>query len=173
MTVLPPTNPDKVDQAVTAQLARALDGQRGRSLAAFRAQLAAAPLDPYSFERAQAMRTLKLWAGAASALAACLALVLTLQFMANSGTNGRSMNVAQRGGGGNPNLMAVNAPAMDQVELSRDIDGGTAVLDDQTPVRVVREETLRQTRWFDPREKATYSMMQPVERVAYMRMQPY
>jgi hypothetical protein len=173
MTVLPPTNPDKVDQAVSAQLARALDGQRGRALSTFRAQARSVRVESHSFESAQAMRTLKWWAGAASALAACLALVVTLQFMSTSGIHSHSPALAQSGAAGDAQVMDVSAPAMDQIELSRDVDGGTAVLDDQTPVRVVREQTLRQTQWFDPREKATYSVTQPVERVNYVPLQPY
>ncbi len=61
---------------------------------------------------------------------------------------------------------------MDQVELSREVDGGTRVLDDQTPVRIVREQQLKQMQWFDPNEKATYSVTEPVEKVGYVRLQP-
>jgi hypothetical protein len=168
MTVLPPTNPDKIDQAVTAHLVRTLDRQRGRAALAFRAQIGGEGRS-HSFERAQEMRSWRWWAGAASALAACVALVVTLQFVGHSGTGaqftGSRPEVAGMGGMG--------APAMDQVELSRDVDGGTVVLDDQTPVHVVREQTLRQTQWFDPREQANYSITQPVERVNYVPMQAY
>jgi hypothetical protein len=169
MTVLPPTNPDKVDQAVTTHLVRALDPQRGRALAAFRAHVPT-PVENHDFRHAQAMRTLKWWTGAASAVAACLALVVTLQFVGN--TRGHPL-VVPPGAPRDPSLLAVNAPAMDQLELSRNVDGGTAVLDDQTPVHIIREQTLRQTQWFDPNEKATYSITQPVERVNYVPMQPY
>lgn len=72
-----------------------------------------------------------------------------------------------------PNISNVSASVMDQTELSRDLDGGTTTLQDNTPVRVVRQQTLRQTHWFDPNEKATYSVTEPVEKVGYVRIQPY
>ena len=90
MTVLPPMNdPDKVDLLVSAHLQKTLDSQRGRAVAAFREHLKSGGRNcrddnPMSFEaeaRRRSMRMLRIWAGTASALAACLALVITLQFV--------------------------------------------------------------------------------------------
>ncbi len=181
MTAVPPTNPDEIEQAVSAHLAKALDGQRGRAAAAFRRRMMSLDMgsdaDTHSFARAadaRAMRTLKIWAGAASALAACLAVLVTLQVVSRTGGGGREVASPDRGSVRvDPNLMNVNAPMMDQVELSRDVDGGTAMLPDNTPVRVVRQQTLRQTQWFDPNDKATYRVTEPGEQVGYVRMQPY
>ena len=173
MTVLPPMNdPDKVDLLVSAHLQKTLDSQRGRAVAAFREHLKSAAQNtdsnPMSFEaeaRRRSMRMLRIWAGAASALAACLALVVALQFVnhpdAGIATSGRpAINVTPA------------SLVMDQLELSREVDGGTRVLDDQTPVRIVREQQLKQMQWFDPNEKATYSVTDPVEQVGYVRLQP-
>ena len=41
------------------------------------------------------------------------------------------------------------------------------------PVRIVQQQTLRQSQWFDPNEKATYRVTQPVETVNYQQIQPY
>lgn len=178
MTVMPPTSPDKIEQAVSAHLAKALDGQRGRAAAAFRAQVASEEVggDAYSFARAaeaRGMQSLKIWAGATSVLAACLAVVVTVQMVSRSGSERVVPFPGAEMSHGDPNVMNVSSPMMDQVELSRDVDGGTAMLQDNTPVRVVRQQTLRQTQWFDPNEKATYRMVEPGERVGYVRMQPY
>ncbi len=173
MTVLPPMNdPDKVDLLVSAHLQKTLDSQRGRAVAAFREHLKSAAQNaddnPLSFEaeaHRRSMRMLRIWAGAASVLAACLALVVTLQFVQHPDTS-----IALRP---NPGLNVTPASVvMDQVELSREVDGGTSVLDDQTPVRIVREQQLKQMQWFDPTEKATYSVTEPVEKVGYVRLQP-
>lgn len=167
MTVLPPMNdPDKVEQLVSAHLQKALDGQRGRAMAAFREQIncGGVPNMPRSFEeeKRKMMRSLRIWAGAAAAMAACLAVVVTLQ---------RSPGDTE-----NPSVVApqqVSVPIIDQVELSRNVDAGTQLLPDQTPVRVVKQQTLKQTRWFDESERATYEITEPVERVGYERIQPY
>jgi hypothetical protein len=175
MTVLPPMNdPDKVDLLVSAHLQKTLDSQRGRAVASFREKLKAggafpARDDSMSFEaeaRRRSVRMLRIWAGTASALAACLALVVTLEFVQRPAgeITDKPSNVL--------NVTPTNAPVMDQVELSREVDGGTSVLDDQTPVRIVREQRLKQMQWFDPNEKATYSVTEPVEKVGYVRLQP-
>jgi len=106
---------------------------------------------------------LKWWAGAASALAACLAVVVTLQFSLKP-------NAAPRI---EPRATAVTAPpSVDQITFTRDVDGGTVVLDDATPLRVVRQQTVHKTQWFDPAENATFSVTEPVERVGYVRLRP-
>jgi hypothetical protein len=171
MTVLPPTNsppPDKVEQLVSEHLQRTLESQRGRAVAAFRAQMKAGGVAPgvigFDEARRASVRMLRIWAGAASALAACLAIVVTMQYV-------RQPEIS---GSGRPaTVQQASAPMMDQVELSREVDGGTRMLQDDTPVQVVREQTLRQTQWFDPNEKATYSVTEPIEKVGYVRIQPY
>ncbi len=181
MTTMPPTHPDRIEQAVSGHLAQALDGQRGRAAAAFRAHIASEPLGAapasLSFEQARKaadreMRTLKIWAGVASALAACLAVVITMQSISHPAQSGGPFP-GPMATTHDPNISNVSASVMDQTELSRDLDGGTTTLQDNTPVRVVRQQTLRQTHWFDPNEKATYSVTEPVEKVGYVRIQPY
>ena len=173
MTVLPPMNePDKVDALISAHLQKKLDPQRGRAVAAFREKMRRADegdAGTLSFEQArqQSLRMLRVWAGTASALAACLAMVVTIQYL-------REQNPGLVAPGrGIPVQQASSVPVMDEVELSREVDGGTRILQDQTPVRVVRQEQLRQTKWFDPREQATYQMTEPIEKVGYVRIQPY
>ena len=103
------------------------------------------------------------WAGAASAIAACLAVLVTAQYVM------RPANV----GGGGATVVKDAGPVVDQVTFTRDVDGGTVVLDGQTPARVVRQQTVRKTEWFDPKEKATYQVTEPIEKVDYVPVRPY
>jgi hypothetical protein len=168
------SEPDKVEQLVSGHLQRTLESQRGRAVAAFREQMKAGGVagEPLSFEeeRRRSVRALRMWAGAASLMAACLAVVVTLQFVRHQGGGTETGNVNS---GQSVAAQPVSVPMMDQVELSRELDGGTRLLQDQTPVRVVRQQRLLQKQWFDPNEKATYRVTQPVEQVGYVRIQPY
>jgi hypothetical protein len=143
---------------------RQLDAQRGRASAAFaRAMQNASPAGEPVLARIGTrdphVRRLKYWAEAASALAACLAVVVGLQLSHRSNTT----------------ITATphpTTPVVDQVEMSRNVDGGTIVWDNE-PLRVVRQQTVKKTQWFDPNEKATYSVVEPVEKVGYERLLPY
>jgi hypothetical protein len=149
----------QLEHLVKTTVGRGLDRQRGRAAAAFlhtiRAQDVIARIDP-----ARQVRRLKFWASAASAMAACLAVVVGLQLWPKPATP--------------PTEIATTTPApvVDQVEVTRNVDGGTIVWDNE-PLHVVRQQTLKKTQWFDPQEKATYSVVQPVEKVGYERLLPY
>jgi hypothetical protein len=61
-----------------------------------------------------------------------------------------------------------------QRETLREVNGGFAVLSDNTPVQIIRRQQTRQTQWVDPGEKAVYSLTEePIENVGYTRIQPY
>ncbi len=180
MTVLPPTQPDPMEDVVRKHLMKALEGQRGRAGVAFQQAILRAD----GGIRKKNLSALKLWATMTSAIAAGLAVMITLQMVAHSGEkikNGANLNGTGQSvskGGGTPLVADGSVPVMDQVELSREVDGGTAMVQDDgngpaTPVRVVRQQTLRQSQWFDPNEKATYQVTQPVETVNYQQIQPY
>ena len=62
---------------------------------------------------------------------------------------------------------------LNQFETSRDINGGITVLNDDTPVRVFHRQGMRETQWVDPQDNATYSLTEPVEKVGYIKVQPY
>jgi hypothetical protein len=161
---------DEQDQRLTrlvkGTVGAGLDAQRGRAAAAFREAIALRGNARPIARSEQGFQWMKLWAGTASAIAACLAVVLTAQFV---------MRPLAGGGGssGTPVVSNPTAPVMDQVTFTRDLDGGTVVLDDQTPARMVRQQSVRKTEWFDPREKATYSVTEPIEKVGYVPLQPF
>jgi hypothetical protein len=162
----------ELSRVFRGSVGRDLDAQRGRARAAFARAIqnpefnipndaVAGRITPDT-EHAREVRRLKFWAGAASALAASLAIVIGVQTLTKPGTH---TNVRTNGG-------HASTPVMDHVEFSRDVDGGTVVFD-QMPLRVVRQQTVKRTQWFDPQENATYSVIEPVERVGYQRLMPY
>jgi hypothetical protein len=180
MTVYPHEPPPPIDTLVSASLKATLDPQRGRAAAAFRAHLAqtAAPPAPAPIPISAGRRTdvvprraLWYWAGVPSLLAACLAVVVTLQFVNNAppATSERAGPSAVRPAG----TIAFDTPHLNQYEASRDVNDGVAMLDDHTPVRVIRRQGVRHLQWEDPSDHATYSLTEPVEKVGYVRIQPY
>lgn len=152
---------EALGRVVRAAVAEGLEHQRGRATAAFRASLAAqGGKEPPAVLRSH--RLMQWWAGAASAIAACLAVVVTAQFLL------KPHDTVPIG------VETAAVPAVvDQVTYTRNVDGGTIALDGQTPARIVRQQTVRQTQWFDPKEKATYSLTEPVEKVEYVKINPY
>jgi hypothetical protein len=191
MTIHQPANPapepaDKLDELLTNHLSVTLEPQRGRALAAFRAQLGDAPQhtpQPIPISRGLVpRRALWYWAGVPSLVAAGLAVVVTLQ------TVNRPAPVPGPAAQGTGDSTAVNIPAgptasvaapapgtlvFDQYVTSQDINGGVAVLDGGTPVRVVRQLETRHTQWVDPKDRAVYSLTEePVEKVGYLKIQP-
>jgi hypothetical protein len=148
-----------IGRVVRAATAEGLERQRGRAAAAFRERIQNAEFRKAG--RAEAPLAMKIWAGTASALAACLTVVLTAQFVTSPPQAHPEVALTPR------------VPVVDQVMYTRNVDGGTIVLDDQTPVRVVKQQQIKQTEWFDAQEKARYSVTQPVETVQYQRVQPY
>jgi hypothetical protein len=157
----------ELDRVFQTTIGPGLDAQRGRAVAAFAHRMQNSEFRTGNaavvgrIHRAREVRRLKFWAGAASAMAACLAVVVGLQMWMKPAplpTRVAAVHPA--------------APVVDQVEVTRNVDGGTIVWDDE-PMRVVRQQTLRKTQWFDPQEKATYSVVEPVEKVGYERLMPY
>jgi hypothetical protein len=193
-----PPSPDKLDQLLAKHFDSTLEPQRGRALAAFRRQTAApqsaanppaapapTPAGPARPIRMISRRTIWISAGISSLLAACLALVVTMQSVTPSAPATRVIGVdpADRAappanmtaslGGTDEHRLTFDPPGLDEIELSRDVDGGVALLNDNTPVRVIHHQTVRQTQWVDPVDNATYSVTQPIEKVGYEQIQPY
>jgi len=164
-----------IERAVRNTVGRQLDLQQGKSAAAFARMLAGAEGAGHEHgdrrggmaapRRASEVWRLRFWAGTASALAACLACVVGLQLWTHAGSTTKTPTDV-----GAPAMAA--APVMHQEEFRRDVDAGTIVMED-TPIRVVRQQTVKHTRWFDPQEKATYSVTEPIEKVGYEKLQPY
>lgn len=158
------TRPEKenLEKLLSAHLNRALNGQTGRAGAAF-AKIAAEE----QASAAKKRRAMMLWAGVPSAMAACVAVAIGV--LALHGRGDAVGGLTQARG-------PVVTPQVDQMTLTRNVDGGTAVLTDEgrdLPVQVIRHQELHRMQWVDPGDRAVYRVEQPVEKVDYVRIQPY
>jgi hypothetical protein len=167
-----------LDDLLTQHLAVALNPQRGRAADAFREHLrhgaagVKAPVAPapIPFPRnAVPRQALWLWAGVPSLIAACLALVVTMQFVGSKPHPTTTVPPPPTGS----RQIVFDAPQVDRLELSRDINGGIAMGEDG-PVRVIHHQSMRHAQWVDPEDNATYSITEePNETVNYLKVQPY
>ncbi len=180
MTMMDRDEPRKeaVERAVAAHLTAELESQRGRAAEAFRAALAAGVLRTgpeagpaeenaarsVEAQRRRVRRTVWIWGGIPTALAACVAVAVGLQVFLGQPTT----HVAT---GGEPHLQVAPA-AMEESVWQRDVDGGM-VMGDEGPMKVLKEQTVRQRRWVDPRDGAVYSLTEPGEKVGYVRVKPF
>jgi len=171
---------EKFEEMLAGRLSKELEPQRGKALAAFRAQMAnpvAAPL----VMPVKARRNLALWAGVPSLMAACVAVVVTLHFAGGQAgpvkpvdpvavatvPGVKSENVAKVANTGN---LVFDAPA-DQLVVTQNIPGGV-ILSDGTPLRVVRQQEIRQTHWIDPSDHSSMILTEPTEKVGYIQVHP-
>jgi hypothetical protein len=162
---------DNLETLLTQHLTATLEPQRGRAAVAFRRHLevgSAGDDAPASLPLSRGViprRALWYWAGVPSLVAAGLAVVVTLQTPGTRHT--------EKSSPANAGTITFDAPALDQYELSRDINAGVAELNGD-PVRVIRHQEMRHAQWVDPSDRATYGITeQPVERVGYLKVQPY
>jgi hypothetical protein len=172
---------EKFEELISRQLTATLEPQRGKALAAFQSHLsaeaAAAEHAPIPLARGLAApvsrRALFLWTAIPSLAAACLAVVIMLQL------GGPKSIVAP----GTDKLVHVDpvktaSPAVgdgvvvSSVEVTQN-QPGAVVINNTTPVREIRQQTLRQTQWVDPTDHAKYTLTEPVEKVNYEQVNPY
>jgi hypothetical protein len=155
---------NNLDRLLTRHLDAQLNPQRGRAAAAFRAHIAQTPRSE-SHEPVTLKFPKMVMYGVPSLVAASLAILFTLQFVQPPSPGTRTSL---------PGTEASAAiPEVNEVTLTRNVDGGTTTLEDNTPVRIIRQQTYRQTDWVDPQDHASYSVSQPIEKVGYVRLQPY
>jgi hypothetical protein len=180
---------EKFEEVLSAELTRELEPQRGKALAAFRAELAA--------ERAAEARAVAgsiarvtgdgkgtwlrgnkqisrkemwFWASVPSLLAACVAVVVTLQL---AGPRGGGIGTSARAAGKSGGTIVVNAPQVEQTVVTRQARGDVILANDKA-MQLTQEQTIRETKWKDPVEKASYRVIeQPVEKVGYQEITPF
>lgn len=174
---------EKFEELVSRQLSAELEPQRGKALAAFRAHIAAEGTGPapIPISRGRSGKSLALWAGVPSLLAACVAVVVTLQ------VTGKPKSVVEQ-----IKEVHTTAPAMlagaDATPATLPKNTGTIVFDgfvtndtpgkivmgqNNVPLREVRHQEIRQRQVFDPRDNSTTIITEPVEKVGYVEVQPY
>jgi hypothetical protein len=156
---------EKFEEMVSRQLTAELEPQRGKALAAFRAHMlaeqAARPGGPAPIPIAQgrSRRTLALWAGVPSVLAACVAVAVTLHLV-DGGRNvpvnpdrGVASSQAAPGGTGSEVASAGGSGAAEVVKtaslppntgtivfdsiVTGNVPGNIVITNDHTPAREV------------------------------------
>ncbi len=171
---------EKFEEMISRQLTAELEPQRGKALATFRAHLAAEAAAPAPIPIAQgrSRRTLALWAGVPSLMAACIAVVVTLHFAAPGGSVKnlpKPVNLSPPGGGVGVVVVPTPKPTSTIV-----FDGivthdtpGNIIMNNNMPLREVHHQEIRQTQWLDPTDHSTMTITEPVEKVGYVQVQPY
>ncbi len=167
------------ERAVAQALAKALEPQRGRAGAAFLAAVREGRAEQVSAAIAltratkhgdreghlsarEQRRAMWLWGGLPTALAACVAVAVGLEAF-----------LGQPGGLRHGSRVVNAAPAaMEENVWTRNVDSGV-VPGDAGPLRVLRQQVVRQRRWVDPRDGAVYTVTEPGEQVNYQAVKPF
>lgn len=166
---MPATPDDKLEHLLGRHLRAALDGQHGRAGAAFQARRNAQPAIPSATASRWRLRP---WLTLAVPLAAAACAVLVWYPLTHIGP----VTPPSGGGGGTVAVAGAApevAPLLDDVTLTRNLDGGTIVMEDHTPARVLLEQQLHHTQWFDPKEQAVISVTLPEQKIQFVALQPY
>jgi hypothetical protein len=184
---------DEIENLLRDHLAAELDTQRGRARRAFEAHVAhVARTGVGGASRAPAHgvlsreRRARLWVVGAvgTAVAASLAGLWAVPVA----RTGNSTSVMETTTGGAPRAEnpgtqpqtphLVSDPAVywertEQLVSSVTLDKGTVVVDDDTPVRVIRRVAVERTQWVDPRRGVTVEAVVPHEDVKLIVMDTY
>jgi hypothetical protein len=152
------SKPDQdLDDLLARHLGERLDGQLGRSAAAFRKAEARRPARP-------GWGRLLLW-GAGAALAAGVAIAWLI-----FSTPAATRHVAP------PREVVIKDSEPSQVPLARSTtwtpvtEDGTAMVDDQ-PVRQLRRQIVDEVEWYDTRDNATIRRRMPREQLILIGVQ--
>ena len=155
---------EQVETIVADFLREALDGQQGRSEARFRRYLDSTMKQKWK-QRAWLIGAFA--SGMAASVAALWAAPLftfappVRQEVVQS--NGPATEVPS-------NLLT---PVMERVADSQTLDEGVMVLDDDTPVRVVRRRAIERTRWFDEHQEVRAQQITPKDDLMFIKLTTY
>jgi hypothetical protein len=159
---------EKFEELITQHLQATLDAQRGKALAAFRQHLARedAAGNPTPTPRAWRQqeiprRALWWWTGVPAAAAAGLAVAVMLQLGPRQGANPGAIATSGKTGG----------VVASSVEITQNQTGGI-VVNDNKPMREVRQQIVKQKQWVDPQDHAVYTVTEPTVKVDYVQVQP-
>jgi hypothetical protein len=187
---------EKFEELLSQELARQLEPQRGKAAAAFAAQVAAEAAEREAREvaggsksqqnwaRGQvSKRAMWVWMGVPSLLAACLAVVVTLQFAggpSGQGTNNGSAGNGITGTNNGTSLAGARAiegvgpgTVASQEEVIRN-QPGELIIQNNQPMREIHQQQIRKVQWQDPNDHAIYSITEePTETVIPVPAPPY
>lgn len=147
-----------LDDLLAAHLAAELDALTGRSAQRFQQLLDARPFRPMPW----------LLAGSLTAMAASIALLWALQARWHTDSPAPPSPVTV-----NQDTTGDELLELERTLAWRTVDEGTFELDDKTPVRKLRTQTLQQVQWYDPRRQVLVEMTVPQEQVLLVGMNTY
>jgi hypothetical protein len=155
------TEKTQFDEMLSAGLHDALDGQRGRALAAFREQ-----------PRTEAMWRWRpaLWSGLGLAAAAVLAVSV---WIGGEASTEPSTPLIAQGPTIQPPVLAAGPNELQRYTVWRNYDQGPRVLADNVPVREYRRQVLQQVRWRDPQTQAEMAYTVPRNDLVFVQMTTY
>ena len=156
--------PEQDEQRIDATLAEffrgALDGQRGRSEAAFRQYLKG--------ESKLAWRTRSfLIAAFGTGLAASVAVLWASPIFHAAPT---PRTFVEKSNQVDP---AIVHPVVEHIVDSRTSDEGVIMLDEETPVRVLRRQAVEQTRYYDEHYQVQSQEVTPRDDLVLMKLTTY
>jgi hypothetical protein len=174
---------EKFEELVSRQLTAELEPQRGKALAAFRAHIAAegAGPAPIPISRGRSGKSLALWAGVPSLIAACVAVAVTLHVVKpdqpaaiDTGAKSLAATAPAIPASTPPNVLPPNSGTIVfDGFVTHDTPGKIVMGQNNVPLREVRHQEIRQRQVFDPRDNSTTIITEPVEKVGYVEVQPY
>ena len=158
---MPEQDEQKLDATLAEYFRGALDGQRGRSEAAFRQYLRG--------ESKLAWRTRSFLIGAFGAGLAASVAVLWASPMFHASSAVRTV----ADGPTNHIDASLVLPVVERVVDSRTSDEGVIMLDDETPVRVLRRQSIEQTRYYDEHDTIQSQEVTPRDDLVLMKLTTY
>jgi len=152
---------ERLDRLINRYLSQQLDPQLGRAAANFETDLRKRPARRNPWPRRLIWMT--------TAAAACLALAWGWRFQ---------NHLAQKPGSNGPTQIVEAEPSPDLVPVTesiswRTIDDGVIGVEDDVPIRQLRNQVLQYVQWYDPQRKATVEMTVPREEIVLVGLQSH
>ena len=160
---------DQLDVLIARHAARELDAQLGRAERRFRTYASAAPR-----RNTTTTRTTTRWAAwGAMAAAACAALVWLVLGARQQTKVAPGIDAVARGGETQKSSIDAGLVELERTLVWQTLDEGTLVIDNDTPLRKVRLQSLERVQWYDPANQALVEATVPSEEVIFVGMQTY
>ncbi len=157
---MPEQDEEKFDATLAEYFRGSLDGQRGRSEAAFRQYLKG--------ESKLVWRTRSFLIGAFGTGLAASVAVLWASPIFHATPTGRTFVEKP-----NPVDPAIVHPVVEHIVDSRTSDEGVIMLDEETPVRVLRRQAIEQTRYYDDHDQVQSQEVTPRDDLVLMKLTTY
>ena len=149
---------EQLDRLINRHLSKQLDPHLGRAAFKFEADVLNSPLRQSVWRRR--------FIGLATAAAACFALAWGWKALHHS---------VQKIASNSPLQLPITEQPPELVPVSeslawRTIDDGIIGVEDDVPIRQLRNQVLQYVEWYDPQRKATVEMTVPREQIIYVAL---